>query len=204
LYESLVAEELEEVYGDEEIPVNSEDESPKGLELAGELGDSSVVGMTEDLTIRGELDFYGVLNGQAVIGITVFYESTGPISAGKNAFNSERNHFIFNANTGMPIAFSALAKLLGYSPEVLEKKIVSDYSTAVDLALQQPCLLENLDMAGLLKLNQTITKTDLLPDDYVRSVPVYLKDKFLIFDRPVLPNGFKSCDPMGVKIPLSK
>ena len=203
LYESLVAEELEEVYGDEDLPNGVEDEAPNLSVVGEELRDSADRGnAAEDLIIRGELDFYGQLNGQNILGLTIFFESASPISTGKNTYNSERNHFLFNAGTGMPISFLMLSKLLNYNPEVLEKKIMTDYATAVDVALQQPCLLEHADMAGLLKLNRNLSKMDLLPDDYVRSVPVYLRDKFLIFDRPILPNSFKSCDPMGIKIPV--
>jgi hypothetical protein len=155
-----------------------------------------------NLRIYGELDFYGVANSQSLVGLTVFYETNSGLGISKNPLYTERNHYIFDANSGAAVSFDVLARLLNFTSDGLLERISSAYSFAVEEALKQPCLIENTDMAGLLKLNQQLRKSDFQVDEFVRSVPVYLKNELLVFDRPLLPDAYKACDPMGVVIPL--
>jgi len=202
LFESLVAEELDGVYGDDD-PISEELAVNDGVAETA-TSDSGVVSASE-LWIFGELDFYGTVGGKTLLGITVFYESSHATDVEhKNPLYSERNHFLFDANTGAPIGFEQLAKLLNIPINGLQETIANSYSIAVEEALKQPCLIENTDMAGLLKLNQHLRKTDFQADEFVRSIPVYLQNGAIIFDRPILPDAYKACDPMGVIIPLKR
>lgn len=201
LYESLVADELDGVYGDEEI-----DESLVSPELASNSApDSSTEEVSNtNLSISGEFDFYGVLGTRTLLGLTVFFLTEKVTGSVKNPlYVEERNHYLFDATTGEAISFDLLTKLLSVTPEAMQQRISTAYSFAVDEALKQPCLIENTDMAGLLKLNQQLRKSDLLADEFVRSIPVYLRGNSLVFDRPVLPDAYKACDPMGIVMEIN-
>ncbi|MFN5890892.1 MAG: hypothetical protein ACK448_10895 [Bacteroidota bacterium] len=199
LYESLVADELDGVYGDEE-PNGDEEFAAPALDISTDSDSASMA--STNLRIYGELDFYGVANSQSLVGLTVFYETNSGLGISKNPLYTERNHYIFDANSGAAVSFDVLARLLNFTSDGLQERISSAYSFAVEEALKQPCLIENTDMAGLLKLNQQLRKSDFQADEFVRSVPVYLKNELLVFDRPLLPDAYKACDPMGVVIPL--
>lgn len=201
LYESLVADELDGVYGDEEI-----DESLVSPELeSNSAPDSSTEEVNNtNLSISGEFDFYGVIGNRTLLGLTVFFLTEKVTGSVKNpVYVEERNHYMFDANTGEAISFELLTKLLSVTPEAMQQRISTAYSFAVDEALKQPCLVENTDMAGLLKLNQQLRKSDLLADEFVRSIPVYLRGNSLVFDRPVLPDAYKTCDPMGIVMEIN-
>lgn len=200
LYESLVADELDGVYGDEEIDESLV--SPE-LETTPSLDSSTADISNTDLTITGELDFYGILGNKTLLGLTVFYETKLVTGSVKNPLYVERNHYLFDASTGEAISFDLLSKLLNVTPDVLQQRISSAYRFAVDEALKQPCLVENTDMAGLLKLNQQLRKSDFLADEFVRSIPVYLRGNSVVFDRPVLPDAYKACDPMGIVMEIN-
>ena len=187
LYESLVAEEFDEVNGDEDVPENGQVTENKEEEKAEiDMDMDSLIENAADMNIYGEIDYY---DGQ-VIGISIMMESLSHKTI-------DRNHYLFNALTGEVVDVWAVKSLAGKKMEWMQR-VKTAYAEAVDVALNTPCLLVDQNAADLLLARKNLRDSDFQMDEFTRSQPLYLRDGKLIFDYTVL----QRCDPGGVQLSI--
>ncbi len=187
LYESLVAEEFDEVNGDEELPGNGQITENKEEEKSEiEMDMDSLIENAADMNIFGEIDYY---DGQ-VIGISIMMESLSHKSI-------DRNHYLFNALTGEVVDVWAIKSLAGKKLEWMQR-VKTAYAEAVDVAINTPCLIADQNSADLLLARKYLKDSDFQMDEFTRSQPLYVRDGKLIFDYTVL----KRCDPGGVQLTI--
>lgn len=187
LYESLVAEEFDEVNGDEELPGNGQAAENKEEEKSEiDMDMDSLIENAADMNIYGEIDYY---DGQ-VIGVSIMMESISHKSI-------DRNHYLFNALTGEVVDVWAIKSLAGKKLEWMQR-VKNAYAEAVDIALNTPCLLADQNAADLLLTRKILKDSDFQMDEFTRSQALYVRDGKLIFDYTVL----KRCDPGGVQLTI--